>query len=59
MYVLVRYHIFDAHAMFQMICLKIKLTTLDVGNNFIKEIENLSHLSNLEEFWVCLYHLAF
>jgi protein phosphatase 1 regulatory subunit 7 len=29
-----------------------KLTTLDVGSNFIPEIENLSHLSHLTELWV-------
>jgi protein phosphatase 1 regulatory subunit 7 len=28
-----------------------KLTTLDVGNNAITLIENISHLINLEEFW--------
>jgi len=28
------------------------LTTLDVGNNEIEEIENISHLIALEEFWV-------
>lgn len=30
-----------------------KLRTLDIGNNQIEEIENISHLSELEEFWVC------
>jgi protein phosphatase 1 regulatory subunit 7 len=29
-----------------------KLTTLDIGSNFIPEIENLSHLSHLTELWV-------
>lgn len=29
-----------------------KLRVLDVGNNFITDVENISHLSNLEEFWV-------
>ena len=28
------------------------LTTLDVGSNRIKRIENVGHLANLEEFWV-------
>lgn len=28
------------------------LTTLDVGNNAISEIENLSHLTHLTELWV-------
>lgn len=28
-----------------------KLTTLDVGNNAIEHIENISHLTQLEEFW--------
>lgn len=31
---------------------KVKLTTLDIGNNFISQIENLSHLKFLEELWV-------
>lgn len=31
-----------------------KLRTLDVGNNMIEEIENISHLSELEEFWVSI-----
>jgi len=30
------------------------LTTLDVSNNFIPAIENISHLINLEELWVRL-----
>ena len=25
---------------------------LDIGNNFIEKLENISHLSNLEELWV-------
>ena len=29
-----------------------KLTTLDVGSNFISEVENLSHLKHLTELWV-------
>ena len=32
--------------------LQTKLKTLDVGNNQITTIENISHLSQLEEFWV-------
>jgi Leucine-rich repeat (LRR) protein len=32
-----------------------KLTTLDVGNNSIPEIENLSHLRHLTELWVRIY----
>jgi len=28
------------------------LTTLDVGNNSVSEIENLSHLTHLTELWV-------
>ena len=31
-----------------------KLRTLDVGNNFIERLENISHLTNLEELWVSL-----
>ena len=33
-------------------CFKVKLTTLDVGNNQISIIENISHLKALKEFWV-------
>lgn len=29
-----------------------KLTTLDIGTNFISTIENIAHLTNLEELWV-------
>ena len=29
-----------------------KLRTLDVGNNFVEVLENVSHLSSLEELWV-------
>lgn len=25
---------------------------LDIGNNMIEKIENIAHLTNLEEFWV-------
>jgi hypothetical protein len=32
-----------------------KLTTLDVGNNSIPEMENLSHLTHLTELWVRIY----
>lgn len=32
--------------------LQLKLKTLDVGNNEIPEVENISHLSYLEELWV-------
>jgi hypothetical protein len=37
---------------------QVKLTTLDVGNNEIEEIENISHLTALEEFWVshCVFN---
>jgi hypothetical protein len=31
---------------------QVKLRTLDVGNNMITVIENISHLTELEEFWV-------
>ena len=30
----------------------VNLVTLDVSNNFIKRIENVSHLTKLVEFWV-------
>lgn len=29
-----------------------KLRVLDVANNFVKDVENIEHLSELEEFWV-------
>ena len=32
--------------------LKVNLNTLDVAGNRIKKLENISHLRNLEEFWV-------
>ena len=35
-----------------MLTFQVKLQTLDVAGNKIKKIENLSHLSELEEFWV-------
>lgn len=31
---------------------QVKLRTLDIGNNQIEEIEGVSHLTQLEEFWV-------
>jgi protein phosphatase 1 regulatory subunit 7 len=31
-----------------------KLRVLDIGNNMIEKIENISHLKQLEEFWVRL-----
>jgi len=30
----------------------LKLTTLDIGTNFLTELENISHLSVLEELWL-------
>jgi protein phosphatase 1 regulatory subunit 7 len=32
--------------------MQLKLRTLDIGNNMIEEIEGISHLTELEEFWV-------
>lgn len=32
--------------------LQLKLRTLDVGNNMISVVEGISHLTQLEEFWV-------
>lgn len=34
-------------------CLQKKLTTLDIAANRIKRIENIGHLTELQEFWVC------
>lgn len=34
-----------------------KLTTLDLGNNAIPELENLSHLRHLTELWVRIIYL--
>lgn len=34
-----------------------KLTTLDIAANRIKRIENISHLTELQEFWVSKSHL--
>lgn len=31
---------------------QLKLRVLDIGNNFIQDIENVSHLTAMEEFWV-------
>ena len=31
-----------------------KLKTLDMACNRIKKIENVDHLTELEEFWVCM-----
>lgn len=33
-------------------CSQKKLTTLDIAANRIKRIENISHLTDLQEFWV-------
>lgn len=33
-----------------------KLRTLDAGNNFIETLENISHLTSLEELWVRSSH---
>ena len=35
-----------------------KLRTLDVGNNFIEVLENVSHLSSLEELWVRKFDIS-
>lgn len=34
------------------IALQTQLTTLDLASNFITTIENVSHLTQLEELWV-------
>lgn len=34
-----------------------KLTTLDIAANRIKRIENISHLTDLQEFWVSRGHM--
>lgn len=31
---------------------QVNLVTLDLANNYIKKLENISHLLKLEEFWV-------
>ena len=46
----------DGKLKYHCICIcQIMLTTLDVGNNSIPEIENLSHLKHLTELWVRKY----
>lgn len=35
-----------------------KLTTLDIAANRIKMIENISHLTELQEFWVSVVFQA-
>ena len=35
-----------------------KLTTLDLGANFISKLENVAHLSQLEELWVSWLNLT-
>jgi protein phosphatase 1 regulatory subunit 7 len=35
-------------------CIQVKLKTLDLGCNFVSKLENLAHLTSLEELWVCL-----
>lgn len=39
-------------------CSQKKLTTLDIAANRIKKIENISHLTELQEFWVCNIYQA-
>lgn len=34
------------------VCTQVNLSTLDLANNQIKKMENISHLVKLEEFWV-------
>jgi protein phosphatase 1 regulatory subunit 7 len=41
-----------------MLPLQDKLRVLDIGNNMIEKIENISHLKNLEEFWVSIAQAA-
>ena len=36
----------------QFLTVQTKLRVVDIGNNQIPRIENVSHLHNLEEFWV-------
>lgn len=33
--------------------IQVNLNTLDLASNQIKKLENVAHLVNLEEFWVC------
>lgn len=35
------------------VCIQKKLTTLDIAANRVKKIENINHLTELQEFWVC------
>ena len=37
------------------VCLQKELKTLDLGTNFIPAIENISHLTSLEELWVRVF----
>ena len=37
------------------ISLQKQLKTLDLGTNFIPVIENISHLTSLEELWVRVF----
>ena len=37
----------------------LKVKTLDMACNRIKKIENVSHLVELEEFWVCSFYNIF
>lgn len=39
-----------------LMALQPKLRTLDAGNNFIETLENISHLTSLEELWVRSLH---
>lgn len=42
---------------FMPLCSQKKLTTLDIAANRIKRIENVGHLTELQEFWVCDIYL--
>lgn len=35
-----------------------KLKTLDLGTNFIPTIENISHLTSLDELWVGVFFIG-
>lgn len=39
-------------------CFQLKLRTLDLGRNFVSEIENIAHLRSLEELWVRRFHAS-
>lgn len=39
--------------------LQVKLDTLDIAGNKIRKIENVAHLSELQEFWVLYSVLIF